>query len=218
MRETDICDGCGNEYKSIGKHWCRSDCDYPNITYKQHQVITGLLMGDGYVESRNTPRLRATMVSNNYLQYLENLFGKLSNGVKLSEKGNEKYQDKYTWSISHPSLQKYRDWYNSGKKVWPEDLILTPTVLKHWYCGDGTKHRNTIVIAMWNENERTKKVSNIFERSGLPSPSNYNINQEKSVCDAQFTVDQSKELWKYMGEPLPDFEYKWPQGGLLLKG
>ena len=212
MQETDICESCGNEYKSIGKHWGRTSWDYPKITDKQHQIITGLLMGDGWVHSRKTPRLQATMVSENYLYYLSNSFGKLSNGVKLREEGDKNYKDKYTWSFSHPHLQKYRDWYSSGEKIWPEDLNLTPTVLKHWYCGDGTKHRNTIVISMWNEHKRLDKASKIFENSGLPSPSNYNINEEKSTCDAQFTVKQSEIIWDYMGEPLPDFGYKWPDG------
>jgi len=67
---------------------------------------------------------------------------------------------------------------------------------------------------MANEIENTEKVGQMFENVGLPSPSNYNISERKDgseTCNAQFTVDQSKELWEYMGEPLPDFEYKWPR-------
>jgi len=97
--------------------------------------------------------------------------------------------------------------------VWPEKIELTPTVLKHWYCGDGNWNNgscnNSIQISMANEKENTDKITQMFINVGLPAPSNYNISGKR--CAAQFTVEQSKELWEYMGEPLPDFEYKWPE-------
>jgi len=62
---------------------------------------------------------------------------------------------------------------------------------------------------MANEVNNTDKVNQLFENAGLLSPSNYDISENN--CIAEFTVDQSKELWQYMGEPLPDFEYKWPE-------
>ena len=33
-------------------------------------------------------------------------------------------------------------------------------------------------------------------------------------CNARWTVDESKELFDYMGDPLPGFEYKWPNYNL----
>lgn len=32
----------------------------------------------------------------------------------------------------------YRRWYPNGKKHVPEDLVLTPLTVAHWFCGDGT--------------------------------------------------------------------------------
>jgi len=67
---------------------------------------------------------------------------------------------------------------------------------------------------MSNEIENTNKVSEYFSNIGLPKPSNYSISKRNSVtknCNAVWTVEDSQKLFDYMGEPLPDFEYKWPE-------
>lgn len=232
-----VCHQCGNNYKKIGNHWIQSSsCNYKEFTDSQREIITGLLMGDGCINiGGKNPLLQVGMISPNYLQYVSDEFGILGSDVKLVETAaesaesarktkfnpnakKENYSDKYLWrSISHPELHEFNNWYNSGKKVWPENIELTPTVLKHWYCGDGCWNNsgtiNRIQIGISNEVNETEKVSQIFENVGLSAPSNYNIYERKdgnTDCTAEFTVDQSKELWEYMGEPLPDFEYKWP--------
>jgi len=234
----DICQQCGNEYQRIGGHWSHpnSSCSHPNFTDHQREIITGVLMGDGSINTSNkNPRLEVEMISPNYLKYIANGFGILGGDVSLtktaaeSAKRNrdsgfspnakaENYSDLYRWrSLSHPELQEFAEWYSSGEKVWPADIQLTPTVLKHWYCGDGHWHNscanNRIRIGMANEIDNTDKVDQVFRNVGLPSPSNYSISEREGGsrnCVAEFTVEQSKELWEYMGEPLPDFEYKWP--------
>jgi hypothetical protein len=45
-------------------------------------------------------------------------------------------------------------------------------------------------------------------------PSNYNETEREDYsslnCGATFTKEQSNELFEYMGSPLPDFGYKFP--------
>lgn len=237
---SEICTHCGNEYQRIANHWSQSsDCSHPSFTDHQREIITGLLMGDGHISRKDSPnpRVQCNMISENYLQYIDEKFGVFGNGVYLGRTAEESakqvrergfnpdaeaadYSDAYMWrSMSHPELQEFSDWYSTGEKVWPKHIELTPTVLKHWYCGDGNWNNsgtnNNIRISMSNEVENTDKVDQLFEAAGLPSPSNYNISERKAGgkrCDAVFTVDQSQKLCQYMGEPLPDFEYKWPQG------
>jgi len=233
----ETCTQCRNKYEVVASHWSQSSCEYPSFTDHQRELITGLLMGDGCINTGGkNPCLQCEMISPNYLKYIDGKFGVFGKGVSLKKTAKESakqcrdrefrpdakeknYSDVYYWrSMAHPELQKFADWYSTGTKVWPSDTELTPTVLKHWYCGDGTwnnnRENNYIEIAMANEIENTEKVGQMFENVGLPSPSNYNISERKDgseTCNAQFTVDQSKELWEYMGEPLPDFEYKWPR-------
>jgi len=234
----NVCHQCGNEYQKIGSHWSQSSsCSHPSFTDHQQEIITGLLMGDGciYTGNRN-PYIIVKMISPNYLEYIADEFGILGGDVALKmtaaenakakrdsgfrpNANAENYSDMYRWqSMAHPKLQEFADWYNSGKKVWPADIELTPTVLKHWYCGDGCWYNNyghnRIIISMANEIDNTEKVDQMFRNVGLPAPSNYNISERKDgskTCNAEFTVDQSQQLWEYMGEPLPDFEYKWPE-------
>jgi len=226
------CHNCLNEYELIANHWNQSDCNYPKLSEDQNEIATGLLMADAWINRHNeTPRIQCNMISQNYLEYIDQQFGIFGKGVSLEKTAEENakenrnsgfhpnakkenYSDTYLWrSMRHPEIQEFTDWYSTGKKVWPSDIELTPTVLKHWYCGDGhwnnSHSQNYIKIAMANEVENIDKVDQMFENVGLPSPSNYAISG--THCNAEFTVEQSKELWEYMSEPLPDFEYKWPE-------
>jgi hypothetical protein len=237
MSEKTKCPECCEKYKSIGNHWYWIPKHRPDFTQKQKEVITGVMMGDACINRGNkNPNIKCVMSSPNYLEYLDYIFGCLGAGVSLIKTAAEgakesrdkgfnqnakakNYSDVYRWrSKSHPNLQKWADWYSTGKKVWPKDIKLTPTVLKHWYCGDGCwSNKNTsnyITISMSNEINNLEKVNQIFENVGLPAPSNYHISERRSGgkrCNAVWTVEQSKELWEYMGKPLPDFYYKWPK-------
>jgi hypothetical protein len=231
------CTECGNEYKQLAQHWRHSPSHRPNLTQKQIEVTTGLLMGDGSIRNRHKSYyLKTAMISPNYLKYLDKLFGCLGTGVKLKSTAEESakqirnsgcnenakkenYSDIYRWQTrSHPKFNEFYEWYSSGKKVWPENIELTSTVLKHLYVGDGnyknSGSNNHIRIAMANEVENTEKVSQYFTNAGLPEPSNYSICERKSgakTCNAAWTKRDSHTLWDYMGKPLPDFEYKWPE-------
>jgi len=216
-------------------HWHWNPSHRPELTRQQKEIINGLIMGDGSINySNKNPYIKIEMISPDYLKYIDDIFGCLGTGVKLqtTAKQNAKkskdsglspnakaedYSDVYRWrSRTHPYLQKWAKWYKTGKKVWPEDIELTPTVLKHWYCGDGhwNNNYNRITISMANEVDNTEKIDKIFKNVAVPPPSNYVIYETKdggSVCNAQWTVGQSKELFSYMGDPLPNFEYKWPE-------
>lgn len=189
-------------------------------------------MGDGCIDSAGkNPLLYCKMITLEYLEYLKKEFGIMMQEVKLYKTGidiaeiqerrginfpKENYNDQYyIRTVSHPELHTYREWYNSGKKVWPDDIELTPTVLKHWYCGDGSYDKTVgrIEISLANEIDNLEKVENYFIQMGLPLP-RWSINDRNMFdgisCKAVWTVEDSKILWDYMGEPLPGFEYKWP--------
>lgn len=211
---SDLCNQCGNEYQLIGSHWSKNkDCSIPALTDKQLEVASGLLMGDGYLSTQhNDPHLTVNMTSPNYLKEIDSIFGKFGNGVKFKNEGEkESHSDVYRWrSTTHPDLNEFTSWYGD-KKVWADNIDLTPTTLKHWYCGDGnwsnSGGNNHIRISATNEYGETEKIDTIFENASLPKPSNYSFH--KNDMTIQFSVEQSKELWDYMGDPLPDFKYKW---------
>jgi len=231
------CPECSSGYQKLGCHWRYSPSHRPNLTQKQLEITTGLLMGDGTINktSKNC-YLESQMISKNYLEYLDNIFGVLGCSVKHSltasesAKNNrnsgfrpnakkENYSDVYRWSTRcHPKFNEFREWYSSGEKVWPENIELTPTVLKHWYVGDGyysnKNTNNNINIAASNEFGNENKIENYFKNADLPKPSNHSIYEKENGRKdyvIEWTVEDSYKLWDYMGEPLPDFEYKWPE-------
>lgn len=236
--KTAECPSCGNEYEKIGNHWHQSDCDYPAISQHQREVLTGLLMGDGWVERADNSKacIRANMITKKYLEYLEDLMGVLGLGVSFYRSAEElvkqsketgfnnkatveAYSDQYTWSTRRaPSLNQFAQWYGDNGKVWPSNISLTPTVLKHWYVGDGffrtTQTNNHIGIAMANERKNKEKVERMFMMGPGVKVSrwdeNYREDTDSWYCGAIFSVEDSYKLFDYMGKPLPGFEYKWP--------
>lgn len=239
MSEKEKCPDCGKKYERVGHHWTMSSsCSYPNYTEKQKQIITGLLMGDASVtvSENRKPMLSIDTITPKYLNYISKQFGILSgeitktltakeNAQRLRNSGfsknakEENYSDVYSLRLKrHPELKEFRNWYSTGKKIWPEDIELTPTVLKHWYCCDGCwknkGNANNIQISISDQFEYKEKINDYFISSNLPKPSSYTSWERKDGSikgDITWTTEQSKKLWQYMGEPLPDFEYKWPE-------
>lgn len=223
----DECQNCGSPKKNLGNHWALSSCEYPKLTQKQKEITIGLLLGDGSLitqDGRN-PHIQCGMITREYLEYLDNIFGNIGTGVKFQMSANdsarnaveselvdeanpENYSDVYYWkSRANPNFEQFSNWYTVNGKVFPDSIKLTPTVLKHWYVGDGNYNNDSKVIKICcsNEYDNWGKLVNYFKDVGLPEPKDYN---QKSIC---FNKEDSGVLFEYMGEPLPGFRYKWPE-------
>lgn len=187
-------------------------------------------MGDGtIVTSNKNPYIEIRMMEESmpYLKYLDSKLGWLSNGINLRATAGQKAKDARKSGIhedatkeaysdfygikkkSHPQLDKFVSWYDSGSKQFPENIDLTPTVLKHWYVGDG-HYDGRVRIGIANEYDNENKIEKMFESAGLPTHSTWHTNE------VVWKTEPSKELLEYMGKPLPSFEYKWPQDAQLL--
>jgi hypothetical protein len=211
------CPACGNEYSQLGNHWQHSPQHRPKLTEYQHEVATGLLMGDGNICIRDgmNPYLQANMITPKYLEYLDDVFGVLSTGVRKMK--SETSDNMFSWKTrSIAEFKAYETWYNSGSKKWPRELELTPTILKHLYCCDGHFSENSgsryVSISASNERHDTDYLSNLFTNVDLPEPtvSVYERNDGKpDDCVISFSTHDNDQLFSYMGEPLPGFEYKW---------
>lgn len=59
-------------------HWYQSSsCDFPELTPKQQEIITGVLMGDGTISTPGAnPLLSVVMITEEYLNYVDDKLGK----------------------------------------------------------------------------------------------------------------------------------------------
>lgn len=235
---TDTCPSCENHYKALGQHWRYNPTHKPNFTEYQKELITGVLMGDGTINTNTNanPRMRVTSITKDYLEYLDEMFGVHSLGVNLKTTAEEavdrniktefspnakveNYSDLYELRTrNNPELSEFADWYSSGKKKWP-DIKLTPIVLKNLYVCDGSfNHRKSQVhISCSNEIDNKQKVENMFSRAGLSidnwNDKTRNVNGYEGSTSTSIVINKSnhKKFFDYIGQPLPGFKYKWPE-------
>jgi hypothetical protein len=210
------CENCSYKGEYLGRHIAKSrNCEYPKLSEKEHSILTGLLMGDGSVNrDGKTPYFRCKMINKRYLVFLDNLFGKKSNGIYKTKKESKNQNSAFEWrSMSLPDLECFCEWYTNDGKVWPKNIQLNPDILKNWYVSDGTWTNsgtsNHISISAVKEKGNERKINKYFNSVGLPEPYNYVYGEHRFRL--VWSVEQSKKLWGYMGKPLPGFEYKWPE-------
>lgn len=212
------CPGCEDDYISLSSHWNHNEDCRPSFTEKQREIITGILMSDGTLDGReNIPRLTLPNKQENYLEYISDIFGCLTTQVRKDPTKNDSCMMYEINTRKHPELKQYSEWYESGKKVWPEDIELTPTTLKHLFVCDGSTHfykpeSPSIIIAMANEYGNEDKIKNMFQRIGFEISNiiSYKSEDGRNNMNIQFDTETSLEMFEYMGSSLPGFEYKWP--------
>lgn len=230
--------GCG-EFESIGNHWSKGDvCEEPQLSEKQKDIVTGILMGDGCIDySDKNPRLVIEIINKEYIDHIDSVLGIFSTGVSLCRSAEEgarmnrerdfrpeakeaDYSDLFRLTTRNlEQLEDFSQWYSSGSKVFPENIDLTPTVLKHWYVCDGSyslkeeSRRGNIVISVNNERKYKKKLESYFRENigvGVDYWREYETDAGRKDCSMVFHADTTEQLFEYMGSPLPGFEYKWP--------
>lgn len=224
----NVCKQCDNEFKSIGIHWNKSsDCEHPSLSKEKRDIMIGGLMSDATLSFTNSsrsgrPTYRIFNTNKEFLEWISDKLGNISNGVKLSETGKEKherniesgfdnerdaeYKDLYELTtVSHPFNSKLHDWYSSGEKSYPEQLQITPTIAKVWYAGDGNLNwdgetKAYCEIGCNNESKNESKIVSFFENVGFKVHfSNGRIR----------FYGESKDFLNWMGKPPDGMEYKW---------
>lgn len=225
------CPSCNTEFQRLGAHWNYNPSHRVDFTDYQHEILTGLLMGDGTIYKKGSghkANFRVSLIVPEYLEWLDEELGVLSTGVelkatakescqscKLSDNQDESdYSDVYRLRTrNHFELQKYHTWYKTGKKVFPKDIGLTSTVLTHWYISDGNLTNGMVRIGMSNEIDNREKIEEMFSRVGLPV-SRWDITEREDGskrCCACFNKETSEKMFDYMDDAPAGFGYKFPQ-------
>jgi len=120
--------------------------NHVEMTNYFENFLSGLLMGDGYMDSRSniTAFYSHADKHKHYIKCLRkefDLFGVERTG-KIRERDTivfgcpSRAYDFYTKSYVE-FLPLYKKWYVNRKKIVPQDLFLNRTVCLNWYIGDG---------------------------------------------------------------------------------
>lgn len=220
------CPNCSGEYTQIANHWTNNyNCEAPDLTPYQKQVIIGCLMGDG---SFQVPRsVQITMTNIDYLEWLSDELGVIACDVcdhttasgqaekshsleRLSDDPTH-YSDVYvvrTRSIDEIE-ELYEKWQTDDGKIIPSDLDLTPTSVGHWYVGDGcldysgkVKDQSNARIKAEFMQGKLNRIQSMFNDIGF----NPTITEQGSI---QIPTEETDGFLEWIDGPFPGFEYKW---------
>lgn len=205
------CDNCSVEYSKIGQHWRYRPGHRPDITDRQEEVLVGALLGDATL-IRNGKNC-AVRLHNTNVEFLEWFSSELEGivydvkmvdesgdteilGVKCSQKDQYIIQ-----TCTHPHFNKFRSWYESGQKRFPDGEI-SPLATKVWYCCDGSNHAssNNVRISVYDQLDQSDKLNSL-------TPIDTYVNS------GMLYLDKSQFL-RWVGDPIKGMEYKWPDGGV----
>jgi len=208
------CPVCSETKQSLGKHWARSaKCDYPDLFDEEKSLLDSLLIGDGTLDrySDKNNRLSIGVIREEYIDYLaEKLDWLVADKYVTSPEGvrrNNKYYKINT--ICHPFFNQMEErWYPNGEKFMPDTLQITPTFLTHWICQDGN--------LSWNQSGTARyKLGNIHfgerEEFFTEKFKDLGFNVVITNYELGFSSKDTDNLRRFMGGPLPGYEYKWAE-------
>jgi len=114
------------------------------------QILDGVLLSDGYLRRYNKRALfQLTQSGIEHMDWLFYVRDKclVPLGIPISlgypkdfrytSKGKPYVHCMLSSKLSPSLLSDYYTWYPDGKKVVPPGLVLTTTVVAHWFMGDG---------------------------------------------------------------------------------
>jgi len=222
--DRERCPCCGNWYQRIGSHWSRSSCEYPPISNYKMELLKGMMLGDGSVNFGSRHSCFGIGMTNvTFLKWLQTELGWLSGTLSMQRTATEQAQsvrdgfgcdtdesnclDCYQFfTKSHPQFEKFGQWYDTDEIVFPENLSVSPTVLKIWYVSDGTfdwgtEHTTQVQFDSTNESERPDAIIGALEEHG------FTVGQSGSTF--RVSTSDTEDFFELIGDPVPGFEYKW---------
>lgn len=147
------------------------------LTKRQREIIVGLLLGDGHLETQNglTYRLKVehSFKQNDYVDWLYDNFREWVNQhprQRIKDSFGKEFTSYGFTTYSSGSLRFYGQQFYSGKrKVIPKLIkkLLTPLSLAIWFMDDGSwksnKHRTYIIHTLGYDRQELNLMKRILE-------------------------------------------------------
>lgn len=147
-----------------------------SLTQKQREVVVGLLLGDGHLETQNNGRTYRLKIEHGieqkeYVYWLYDLFKDWVIGEPKLKLRNGEESSYWFNTISHGAFRFYaQQFYQNKKKRIPSVLkkILTKQSLAIWYMDDGSrkseKHQTYNIHTLGFSHKDLKFVQDILEQ------------------------------------------------------
>lgn len=182
-----------------------------------HEILTGLLLGDGTIEMRGkNPRFAVSRAIKD-LSYLEWNYSYFKDwclsGISLRERFDNRTQKTYSGCsfrtcAKQELLPYYHKWYSSQGKCIPRDLELTPLMLAIWFLDDGHIEKRRLSLKTLFATNSFTKEDVIFLRDKLNTflDAKFTISRVSSV-KKQYVIcgsnDASKKLFRIIDSVIP---------------
>jgi len=194
------------------------------LTSEQIEIVDGLLLGDGSLEMRGkTPKISLTTIQKEWANSVMNRLPfsfrfhtqparirKTKTGVIINSKETYQIQSKVDVSLGN----FYARWYPKDKII-PNDLVITPIVMREWFCGDGstTRDENRVKLTFctdgFNLNDCEILAAKIFSQTGVKISIRLLHKNPRLYVSKIKSVNLLLDFMKQNTEILPCFLYKW---------
>jgi len=184
-----------------------------SLTQFQKSLITGTILGDGYL--RILPRSKNALLEINHSftqkEYVDWKFTSLKNLVKSLPKTRKGSQKRvayrfYTKQLSELS-EIYNSFYRDKKKIVPDNLSLDAVSLAVWYMDDGSRCSNSDAYLNTQQFsvEDQKKLILALKKLGLET----RLNKDKNYFRLRFVKSSLPKLKNLLEKQIiPSMQYK----------
>ena len=189
------------------------------LTSLQREIIVGLVLGDGHLETQNDGKTYKLKVEHSIHQkeYLDWLYEKFREWVRMPPKVKFKNDKPFSYhfsTYSHELLRFYgQQFYNHKKKVIPENIeeLITPLSIAIWFMDDGSwkskKHNTYIIHTLGFKRGELERIQKVFaEKFGIET----SLHKQKQKYLRLYILSKSAQTFRNVVSPyiIPSLKYK----------
>ena len=189
------------------------------LTSIQRDIIVGLILGDGHLETQNNGRTYKLKIEHSVFQkeYLYWLYKEFQNWVRMTPKLRLKNNKPFSYhfsTYSHELLGYYgNQFYNNKKKIIPDIIeeLLTPLSLAIWFMDDGSlkskRHNTYIIHTLGYKREELEKIQTVLsQKFGIETK----LHKQKEKYLRLYVISESAKDFKEIVNPyiIPSLRYK----------
>lgn len=179
-----------------------------SLSQFQKDVLVGLLLGDGHLETQNfgrTYRLKVehSIMQLEYTKWLSEIFSGWITGMYEKTKNGKKYVGFTTYS--HPAFRFYaHQFYQEKKKIIPLLIhkLITDTSFAIWYLDDGSwkskKHSTFIIHTLGFSKKDLERIVKILNDKNVKSK----LHSQKNKYWRLYILSESSDNFKKIIFPI----------------